>query len=234
MLVRRLAGHPHVQSMDEVLNPVVLENRAATAKRRLWGRTRELNYRDLRSADIVAYLERMAWAPRHRRITTSGFKILWTHLLDLPSADRQRVLCVPNLKLILLERQNALAQFISQQTAQRDRRWSVAVGERRTEPEPISLSCASFEQYLAKYDRLASAIGHTTKEIAHHAVIYEKLVADPEGENARLCDFLGVDRYPLPEQLQKLATRPLRERIANFDAFALQMTIAGLGGHLDF
>ena len=216
MLTMRLDSHPQVQAVGEILQmrwpgPRWIIPRLREERTEYW-----LN---LRSSNIYEYVARNAWIPRSGRVKATGFKALWEQFFGIPKEDQSKLLSVPKLRIILLERRDALRQFVSASIAKETQVWNVPIGTSLPSAAAIRLNAVDFGRFIDARKHDTAMVRIMTRHLPCLSVIYEDLVARPEHENARLCSFLGVDRFAMVDKVQKISTRSLQDQIANYAEF---------------
>ncbi|MEM8761747.1 MAG: sulfotransferase [Pseudomonadota bacterium] len=210
LLAERCESHPSMACFGEVLAPERVE----------WLRRRgpETGWiEDYRNRSIPRFLERAIWHRYPRCIRAVGLKLLYHHFLSHREALLPYLRAQPDLHVILLRRRNLLANCVSALVAHETGRYTIRDDGARPSLPRVTIAPERCEEWFRRYmltDRLvtASFAGHPSLDLD-----YETLVADPEGQNERLCAFLGVEAHALRQQTVKMDPMPLSERVANFE-----------------
>jgi LPS sulfotransferase NodH len=212
-LVEALEAHPHVACLGEIFNlhGGAMRKLGILSKRPL----------DKASNEPLDYLEELmeAWTERPQAKPVFGFKMMLHHdprVIDHLVAD-------PGWKMILLRRENVLAQWSSLQLAKITGEWGskgkkkrAAQGIAEPEPPPIEFKSRVFEAYC---DRLDARYDSIKRRVAKHA-LFEVTTETIDARRDEILDFLGVDSRlapPAPGRGERQNTTSLEERFTNSD-----------------
>jgi len=220
-LTTRLNEHPQIVCHRELFNPHAVYSGLGSAFK---ARLPSVEFRDaepLAALEQVAALSEEAF-PEKR---VFGFKLFLKHNQDV----RKHVRADVSYRLIVLERRNKLAQFVSTQTARATGQWTARAnkkGEAKPSNKPSAVADGPPEPMAVDIDRLAHFVEISTKRYA----LFNKRITDREGvlhlhsedldeRFAEVLEFLGVDVTP---ELRIVRLRqnpaPLVERVSNWDA----------------
>ena len=212
-LVQALETHPHVACLGEIFNlhGGAMRKLGIMSKRTL----------DKASNEPLVYLEELmeAWSHRPQAKPVFGFKMMLHHdprVIDHLLAD-------PSWKMILLRRDNVLAQWSSLQLAKITGEWGSKGKKKRAaqgiaEPEvpPIEFKSRVFEAYC---DRLDARYDSIKRRVAKHA-LFEVTTETIDARRDEILDFLGVDAQlapPAPGRGERQNTSSLEDRFTNSD-----------------
>lgn len=155
----------------------------------------------------------------------AGAKILWDQVC--PGSTVWDVLdAIPDLHVLVLRR-NPVASGLSFQSAMTGGVWHAPADEPVPAPvEGLSFPPGWFAWFHDWFCAPEAAIRARLAGRPQLDIAYDTLIADWAGEMARVLRFLGVDAPVPPMAWRKLATKPARSRIPDFDAVA-----ASYAGH---
>lgn len=177
LLGQVLGSHPQVATLDEV------ELLTAPAARYLGSDTGLAALAEARDADLDGY-RRAYWQDAERRVGTLAGKVfvdkLPTYLLGLPLLAR----LFPDARVIVVRRDPrdvVLSAF----------RHQFVINPATVECLDLHDAAAFFDAAQAQAARWLAALPITATTVQHEA-----LVADFDGESARLCAFLALDWHP--------------------------------------
>ncbi|WP_374565944.1 hypothetical protein [Ideonella sp.] len=212
-LVQALETHPKVACLGEIFNL----NGGAMRKLGIMSR-RTL---DRASNEPLDYLNELmeAWSNRPQAKPVFGFKMMLHHdprVIDYLLAD-------PSWKMILLRRENVLAQWSSLQIAKITGEWGSKAKKKRaaagiTEPEtpPIEFKSRVFEAYC---NRLNARYDSIQRRVAKHS-LFEVTTETIDARRDEILAFLGVDPRqapPAPGRGERQNTTSLEDRFTNSD-----------------
>ena len=194
LLVSLLGSHPHVEASGELL-------------KRLHG------------ADVATRVAEI-YGPKPRRIRAAGFKCFYYHPLDDRAAPMwERLLEVPDLHLVHLQRRNVLRTVTSRKLASLTGAWLARGAEARagvaTKPT-ITFTPEELRTAFEQCDRWVAECELRTGDRPLHEVAYEDLASDPaciEG----VMRFLAVEPRPGHTRLLRQNPEPLSQLIEDFD-----------------
>lgn len=212
LLVSYLASHPEIVSYNEVLN-----NRTV-----VWGRGHKRGASPARwqemDADPAAFVRRHVWHPQPQGVRAVGFKVITTHLLSSRLVTAlQMILADETIRVILQDRHNQLASFLSLEHARREEVWAATDAATPQQRPPLALDAAELDLFFRNRDKVRTIFRQLTRRHRTMESWYEDTVEAPDAEGVRLCSFLGVREMPLTSPLKKQGSGDLRHAIANYD-----------------
>jgi hypothetical protein len=220
-LTTRLNEHPEIICHRELFNPHAVYSALGSAFK---ARLPSVEFRDaepLAALEQVAALSEEAF-PEKR---VFGFKLFLKHNQDV----RKHVRADLRYRLIVLERRNKLAQFVSTQTARATGQWTART-TKKGEAKPSSKAGAETDAPPGPMDVDLDHLAHFVEISTKRYALFNKRIADREGvmhlhsedldeRFVEVLGFLGVDVTP---ELRVVRLRqnpaPLAERIRNWDA----------------
>lgn len=200
LLVSALAQHPAITSHNELFHE------------------RTIYYADaqpVRDSDVqqrnhapIPFLEAVL-----AQATTPvvGFK----HLLFYDGAVIDYVLGQPAFKIILLDRENILAQYSSMQIAHQTSQWTLHRGDTPVSPTTLDWDADDFNAYAADYRRAYAELKQriSASGSAHLNIQYRDLQSTKVFQ--QVFDFLGVEPIPVDTGvIRKQNTSHIVERFA--------------------
>jgi len=211
-LVRALESHPHVACLGEIFNT------NGGAMRRLGIKSDETIAKAVN--EPLAYLEDVvtAWTQREDAKPVFGFKMMLHH--DARVIDH--LVSDPSWKVILLRRDDTLAQWSSLQIAKSTGEWGSKRKKARAEagieepPTRIEFKARVFENYGSK---LESRYGSLKLRLVDHAV-FEIATEAIDARRDEMLAFLGVDpklAEPAPGVGERQNGSSLEDRFTNYD-----------------
>lgn len=212
-LVQALETHPHVACLGEIFNlhGGAMRKLGIMSKRTL----------DKASNEPLVYLDELmeAWSERPQAKPVFGFKMMLHHdprVIDHLVSDHQ-------WRIILLRRDNVLAQWSSLQIAKITGEWGskgkkkrAAAGIPEPETPPIEFKSRVFEAYC---DRLDARYDSIKRRVAKHA-LFEVNTETIDARRDEILDFLGVDPQlapPAPGRGERQNSTSLEDRFSNSD-----------------
>lgn len=194
MMMQRCQSHPQVRCFGELLN-VGLH----------------------RFADPARHLQRQAWNHHRNGVKAVGFKLLYSHYMQLRN-DLLPVLCgdAP-LPIIRLERRDLLAMYLSWVRTQETGIYHVTRASDLTAPPARRVDLADLERFLLNHHQ---GVTTAAQDLAGNPVldlVYEDVLADPAASDRAICDFLGVPCRALSEKILRTGIVPPRQLVENID-----------------
>jgi LPS sulfotransferase NodH len=122
--------------------------------------------------------------------------------------------------VVHLRRRDRLAAAVSVIRALRFGFHERTTQNQKTQREPMAID---FEKLTERFERIELYEQYATQllqGVPHTEVIYEADLEDQQRHQStvdRLCESLGIPSGPVESRFQRLATRPLRETVLNFD-----------------
>jgi LPS sulfotransferase NodH len=250
LLTMALAAHPAIVMYGELFHLLEKIRRDFQPQGQTPGPSDQTDYYRTGS-DPIAFLQQQLYArtfPTER--AAAGFKLSHVQMRaeettwmrdvlgvdmgaqkTLPQAEEERfwswLATDRDIRIILLHRRSMLETLVSALRAARTHQWELPVGA------TPAASAARFQVPVDKFRRFVDiSTGHQEHSralFAHHPLLeleyQQDIVNQYDATIGRIEDFLGVAPLPLPQRLQKQASKPLREEIANFEE--LQKAVAG-------
>ena len=159
----------------------------------------------------------------HRRVfavpgvTAAGFKLFYQHGMGSMPTAWVYLDALEDLRVIHLQRRDALARYVSLQRALRDGHWTRTGDSAPVEQPPFDVDPEHFVWWVDLWrERRARALERLSGRPVLE-VWYEDLAADRAGQLAEVFAFLDVPAAPVEAALRKQRTRPLEEVVANWD-----------------
>ncbi len=225
MLTERLKSHPDMFVQTELLNPDLLH--ALSRSQRIWmglagkvGLTRERANLRFDGQNSMAVVNNLAWGRQYRHFEAAGFKIIWGQWLNLSPDQRTRFLNEHVPQVIWLSRRDVLSHFVSTAQAAQNGYRHRFQGQPPLQLPPVRVTLDDLRAFHRNNFAQESLLRLQFSRFESIETSYESLVANPEIENRRLLEFLGVRTVPLIERLAKNSNTDLKTRIENFEAFA--------------
>jgi LPS sulfotransferase NodH len=209
-LTTRLNEHPDIACHRELYN----RRTVYTALTGPWkAKLPQVEWRDehpLEALEQVAELSAQAF-PEKR---VFGFKLFLNHNQEV----RKHIRTEERYKLVVLERGNKLAQFVSTLTARETGRWSVFNDNKdktATGTVQVDVDVDELARFVELEDQRYSQFN---KRIAGRPGVIHLATEELEPRFAEVLDFLGVDVSPeLREVRGRQNPSPLSGRIRNWD-----------------
>lgn len=169
-----------------------------------------------------------------------GFKVLIGQVREAKGFqdpdDLIRRLHGDGFSVFHLRRQDRLAAAVSIIRALRFGFHERRAQSRKTRREPIAID---FGELIGRFERIELYEQYATRllqGVPHTEVNYEADLEDQQRHQAtvdRLCESLGVPSGPVESVFQRLATRPLRETVLNFDELDERMRGTKWAAHFE-
>ncbi|MBA5601455.1 sulfotransferase family protein [Pectobacterium aroidearum] len=132
---------------------------------------------------------------------------------------------IPDLKLILLERQSRLQQFVSLKKSLRDRIWYV--GQHDSRPVFHDKIAVSPDELTAFIDNNLENQALFYQAFQHHDILsldYETLMSAPDRVASTVLSFLGISDFRLCAGTGKKETRSIDTIVSNVDDLRTTLT----------
>jgi hypothetical protein len=225
MLTSRLGSHPDLHVQGEILN-LGFEHRLTTSQRvRLkvverFGFTRANLDLQFNGSNFGKVVENLVWGRPYRSCNAAGFKIIIDQWLRLPNHEQEAFLHKHELKIILIRRRDTLSHLVSTKQAHLHGYRHRRVGQPTIEFPPVDLDLNDLKAFHTNIFVMTSFIASFFSKYPIIETTYEDLVNEPDRENKRLLEFLGVRDVPLLEVMARNSNNDLSRRIAGFEEFA--------------
>lgn len=210
LLAERCDSHPLVTCYGELLNPDVVDWSHHDRPHSGWIR----RYRD---QDRIRFLNALVWHRQPKDVHAVGFKLLYHQFLPHRATLVPYLLKQRRLRVILLRRQNLLANLVSAKVALCTGQYNVRDVQARPDLPQVTLKPDQCEDWFKRIRLNETMLGALFREVPCLDITYEDLVRDVDASDARICEFLGVDARRLRQDTIKLDRFPLSERIENYD-----------------
>ena len=149
-------------------------------------------------------------------IRAVGLKVFYQFSEDLPYRQLYDDLKKDKeLRVIHLERENALKQYISELQAWEKRAWTQQKALKHQ--EKIIIDLTAFETHLKKQKQQKMKCLEDFKQQQLISISYESLVADPTNVLKQVQEFLGVPNRKLFTVMQQQSIQPLARLIENVE-----------------
>ncbi|UUE55818.1 sulfotransferase [Pectobacterium aroidearum] len=175
---------------------------------------------------IEAILHRHLFKPYFEYVEAVGFVLFRD--LDTTWGDAPiwpALQAIPNLKLILLERQSRLQQFVSLKKSLRDRIWYV--GQHDSRPVSHDKIAVSPDELTAFIDNNLENQALFYQAFQHHDILsldYETLMSAPDRVASTVLSFLGISDFRLCAGTGKKETRSIDTIVSNVDGLRTTLT----------
>ncbi|MDY4389109.1 sulfotransferase family protein [Pectobacterium aroidearum] len=175
---------------------------------------------------IEAILHRHLFKPYFEYVEAVGFVLFRD--LDTTWGDAPiwpALQAIPNLKLILLERQSRLQQFVSLKKSLRDRIWYV--GQHDSRPVSHDKIAVSPDELTAFIDNNLENQALFYQAFQHHDILsldYETLMSAPDRVASTVLSFLGISDFRLCAGTGKKETRSIDTIVSNVDDLRTTLT----------
>jgi len=213
-LTTRLNEHPEIACHRELFNRKTVYSALKGAAKL------QLPSVEERDADPVAALERVVALSSQAfpAKPVFGFKLFLNHA----QAVRKVVRTDPRWRLVVLERRNKLAQFVSMHTARETGTWSVFSGKAGERAAALAANPVTVDVDVAELERFVELETQRYREyrqrLAGRADVLSIETEEIDARFAEVLDFLGVT---VTDELRVVRGRqnpaPLRTRIRNWD-----------------
>lgn len=157
------------------------------------------------------------------RAQIRGAKILLDQLADRHLSVEELLADYPQARIILLWRRHLGAQYVSHRLGQISGVWHRRTGARKAPPpQMIELSANEYRVWKSETLEMYNAAMPTLSASPERTLMleYEDVSADPVGCMRQVAHFLGVPPARPYSSLRKLGTRPLDERVSNYQELA--------------
>lgn len=222
LLVEMLSSHTRVQAYGELFNTEQIEQGKLDFDPPP-GLDRD-EILSLRLRSPATCHERLHEAAAAHGVAACGFKLLYYHgLAENRIVEHLRAL--PDLRIVHLVREDAVARWISQVRAVRSGSWwSTQAGGQKPRAEAIELDAAETLLGLEFNQQMVERFRATFRSTAVLELSYEKMTADFDAAVQRVQRFLGLPPERLVGLSQKTGERDPRRSVSNWptlvDAFA--------------
>ena len=176
--------------------------------------------------DGATFIENHLFGRGYRpEVRSVGFKLFYRHGASGPAESVWDYLAHhPKVRVVHLVRRGLLGMFVSHQRANRTNEWLISVNQAPAKREPAKPEHVDYDEFrdwvVALRDRRARAL-QRLRGRPFHTISYESLQAHRQWRLTRLLLFLRVWPWPdvrtLKETTVRQATRPLRDRVANYE-----------------
>lgn len=123
---------------------------------------------------------------------------------------------VENYSIIYLTRDNKIHQIVSFMQAMSDSVWYIE-GARKHKQSPVKINISEFDFFLKREEIYSSEVRKKFVGSDIFCTTYEKVCQDMVGELKSIQEFLLLDIQELNTEFKKINTKPLKERIINYD-----------------
>jgi hypothetical protein len=225
MLIERLGSHPDLHVQWELLGPqsnhkLNIFKRIHLRIFRFFGRTGAHLNLQFNGHNFVQVVDNLAWGHSYRKFDGAGFKIIIDQWLQLSADQQENFLNKYDFKVILLRRKDTLTHLVSTRQGELNGFKHRRNGQPPLDLRPIDLTFEDLKAFHRNVFGRASVIISRFSKFPIIETTYEDLVSDPDRENKRLLEFLGVRDVPLKAVLAKNSNHDLSRRIAGFEEFA--------------
>lgn len=225
MLIERLGSHPDIHIQTELLNPNLrhrLTSSQAIYSRivRPLGLTRMHANLQFNGGNFAQVVDNLVWGRSYSNCDAAGFKIIIDQWLELSTDQQKNFVKNYEFKVILLRRKDTLSHLVSARQAALNGYKHRRGGQPPLDFPPVNLTLEGLKVFSRQIFVKTSGVMHHFSKFPVIETTYEDLVGDPDRENKRLLEFLGVRDVPLKEVLAKNSNHDLSRRIVGFDEFA--------------
>jgi hypothetical protein len=126
----------------------------------------------------------------------------------------------PNLKVLMLYRENVFAQFVSKEVAKRRKQWCYFQHQKgKTDPDQsvtVTVDPAFMLRAIGRTWQLWQRDRKEWQAFPQLVLKYEDAVADLPGQTTRIFEFLGVRPVPVQSRALLQVQKPLSEVVTNY------------------
>lgn len=163
--------------------------------------------------------EQFAFQGYPKLIKAVGLKIFYEN--PIYEEGLNFILNDPAVKVILLRRKSALAQFVSLKLAEKSKEWVGTLDPLRK----INLNIDEFRKFNEIQTKAEHQVLSKLKDRNYFEAYYEDLLQDEDQTLLKLQHFLGVRPKKLVSLLKKQGNKNVSNQIANWDEVKEQITI---------
>lgn len=212
LLLSGLRQHPRLLAFGELFNQSEIQfgypelDRQYKDDRKLF---------EHRNASPLTFLEQTVYGRHEPQVRAAGFKLFYYQLGGENPMLKQvwgYLNALPDLRVILLRRENLFKQLTSYRLAQQTQRWvqnSYAV-------DGIDISSQDCEKMFSLWEQYQTKGELMFKDKPVLSVSYETLAADFSATQRELFDFLEVEPLVVKPQTRKQRKRPITEMVRNY------------------
>lgn len=142
-----------------------------------------------------------------------GFRLFYDHLGYVRNQAVMRYLRANDVKIVHLQRENLLRQFLSLTMAEEAGIW---VSSKKVPSKTVHLDARKCRRYLQRAVRTRNAFSRKLRHLTVLGLTYEQLSEDYQKSMEEIWQFLGVESAPVSSTLKKLNNAPLHEAIQNY------------------
>lgn len=216
MLVERCDSHPNAICYGEIFH----DNHIGWMSHQGPQGTSLLKRRALDPGD---FLETFVWSRKPSNIRSVGFKLLYPHYFQNRDPFDVYLDSAGTTQIIFLRRQNFLKMYLSLLNGRETNRYQIRSERERGPIRRRELSLEGCVNFFKRNLVQEEIVRHRFRNHPHIDVAYEALVASPEVENRRICEFLDIPDAPLSQDVVQMSTASLRQQISNYDAIRDQL-----------
>ncbi len=179
-----------------------------------------------RAGSATTFLNQRLYGCEYRpEIQAVGFRLKWFHGQKPPLDDVRDYLHQLNVKVIHIQRRNFLKNYLSGLIADQTNVWVDFSGSHSSSSKVAMNPEKAIEYFRHQVNRYQQN-QNDFKDHESITVIYEEILADYDGQMARLFEFLNVPNHKVRPRTFKQEHRPLSEIITNYQELkaALQPT----------
>ncbi|MCU0866941.1 MAG: sulfotransferase [Planctomycetes bacterium] len=220
LLSDMLLTHPGVLSAGELFNPDMIDKGQLDIQMPAGIKAEEIQA--LRRADPAACHALLLRVAKQKGCKAAGFKLLYYHAMA-ENRIVDRLVSLPNLRVIHLRREDRLARWVSHERARRSDSWWVAADG--SSPERPKVGAVELSPHLTLWDfewqqQLEQRARATFADSRWLELSYEQLAADLHGVADLVQDFLGIERRRLEVVSVKQGERDARSLVQNYEALS--------------
>jgi LPS sulfotransferase NodH len=225
MLVERLGSHPCIHVQQEILNPKLTHKLHVSKIIYL----RILKFFDQKGSNFNIrfngynfdkLVDNLVWGRSYGNCGAAGFKIIIDQWLQLSKNQQEDFFNKHYFKVILLRRKDTISHLVSTRQGELNGYKHRLNGQPPLDLPAVDLTLEDIKSFHRRIFLGASAIKSHFSKFPLIETTYEDLVNDPDRENKRLLEFLGVRDVPLLEVMARNSNHDLSRRIAGFEEFA--------------
>jgi LPS sulfotransferase NodH len=199
LLSDALTQHPDVICCNELFHRDAATRKAEDRIGRPWNG----------SEDTAEFVESFVWP---LPFEATGFKLLYDQARNTNVWDYLESRC--DVVILHVVRDNTLACYASGKKAQTTGKWHSQIPLDQT---PVTITPDEAWYQFRLHDRLYRDVEHRFRRHRVHRVYYEDLCDDFAATLEAMYAALGVGPFDARPRLAKLATTPLRDRVANWN-----------------
>lgn len=172
------------------------------------------------------FLKRYIYGKYSSKIKYVGFKLFYDQARHLDQINRRgfwnKLKKMPNIKIILLYRENFLASLVSLEIAQKTNKWAALKSEDNN--YEIRFDYNDLKQQLESRKLWIEEMRKMTEGMKVFETTYEKLDKNSKESLSQILNYLELDDAELKSPLVKQQKHPLSEVVTNYEELKFQFS----------